>query len=251
MSDNDYDDDLYDPYADGNSGAGGAPVISWKYARPGEIFTGVVLPPEPVERPDKGYKMGREYQAGTDADPDDKGFMVWPPKNNSLKQKRPVTEMKFRELWPDEPIPTGRGKVSRVNVTLQTKYVAGEFLSDNAKARMTEDEVDPASETLRRVIISGGDLTPKIDAALKPLGGKPEPGQAWTIRLASREPNVGRQGSTSRYDVTILGPTDETRKLVADYVVAKQAEANAAADAADESDPYTSAEAASGGTPPF
>lgn len=227
-------DDLYDPYEDAGSGSGGAPVISWKYSRPGDAFTGVVIPPLPLERPEKGYKMGREYQNGTDSDPDDKGFLVWPPKNNREKIKRPVTEGRFAELWPDEEMPTGRGRVSRVEVTFATDYAAGEFFSDTMKDRYEDDEKDPKDEKHRRVVVSSADLRAKVDEALKAYGGKPQPGQRWTVTLSKREPNVGRQGTTSRYTVSIQEPTAETKAIVQAHIDAAKASANAAADAEED-----------------
>jgi hypothetical protein len=241
----DYDDDLYDPYAEGG-GPAGAPVVSWKYSRVGDSFTAIVVPPKPLKRPDKGYRMSREYQQGTDTDPDDKGFMVWPPKNNPEKIKRPVTDKKFAELWPDLevpnlPGPNPKGVVSRTDITFATAFGAGEFISDNAKLRMQDDETDLATVTDRRVILSSQDLREKANAELKRIraaDGAPQVGQTWTITIAAREPNKGKPGTTTRYEVHIDPPTDETKAVVQAYVDSARAAAGADEDSQDESDPY-------------
>lgn len=246
------EDDLYDPYEAQASG-GGAPVVSWKYSRPGDTFTGVVVPPD-VARLDKGYKMGREYSQGTDTEPDDTGFMVWPPKNNKEQIKRPVTESKFALNWPHLDVADAQ-KVSRVNVTLVTTLTSGEFLSDSAKARMEDADppIDPNTVVDRRVIVSGADLVPKVNAALKAAGGKPLPGQTWTIKLIAREPNVGRLGTTSRYEVTVTAPTEGTKAIVAKWVEIEQARQGALADSQDATDPYVgpAAAGAAPSEPPF
>jgi hypothetical protein len=236
-------DEVYDPYDESNNtGGGGAPVVSWALSRLGDKVTGIVVPPD-IESPSKGYKIGREYQDGTDEDSDDKGFLVWPPKNNRQDIKRPVTEAKFARLWPDEPIPTGRGQVTRVEITLQTEYRNAEFLSDSFVKRTKEGEGDPNAITTRRILRSGPDLPEKFDEALKAAGEKaPSVGQRWTVELVDREENKRGKGKTRRHKVTIEPATPETLKIVDAYVTAAMAAAPAQAE---PGDPYA------GGEPPF
>jgi hypothetical protein len=245
----DYDDDLQDPY-ERSSGGGGAPVVSWKFVKAGgDKFVGVVLPPVvtgPKANTTKGYEMRRDWQAGTDTDPDDKGFLVWPPRDNTEGIKRPVTERKHKQLWPDIDISArdsqGRRivrQVSRTNVTFHTAFTGAEFISESTEARMKERDMDPTLETQRRIILNSRDLEDKLNAAFKAIKtDRPQPGQVWTIGIQERKPNVGRQGSTTVYTVDVKAPTPETMKIVQAHVEAEQAKANDAADVADPGDPW-------------
>ena len=236
------DDELYDPYeASGQASGVYAPTVSWKFARVGTDtarFTGVLVPPKPVERPTKGHVMRRDYQNGTDTDPDDKGWMVWPPKNNTENINRPVTEKKFRLTWPEESLADAQ-KVSQVNLSFATTYTNGEFLSDNTVKRMGERDQKVADQVLRRIIKTGADLRGKIDAAEKAVGGRPVPGQIWTIELTDRKDNAPKKGTTSIFTVTIEPPTPASLAIVEAYIVAEKEKAALAADAA-AGDPYVS-----------
>jgi hypothetical protein len=249
----DFDDEEYDKYENKASGDH-APVVSWKGAPDGATITGIVLPPKPLDRPDKGYENRREYkqenkQAGTPA-----GYTVWPPKNNKQKMIRPVTEEQFQELWPDlwpsadNDVRPPR-KVWQVHITLQTGLTNGEFISRKTLERMKDADVDPATETRRRIIEQGKSLTDEIAAALKKVGGKPIPGQIWEVRLKTRVPNEF-DGETRIHEVKVSPPTAETRAVVAEYVAKAKAAADAEADAKDPDDKY-GAPAASQEEPPF
>jgi hypothetical protein len=215
-----------------------APVVSWKKSDPGDSFTGILLPADPVKRPDKGYAIRREYKQANPKEGQEAGYTVWPPKNNPEKIKRPVVESEYVTRWPNEDLAKAR-KVSQVHFTFETGLTDGSLISAKAKERMVDSDPpkDPNAETRRRVIEQGEDLTNKIAAALKPLGGKPMPGQTWTIGIASRQAN-DYGGETTIYSVDIKAPTEETRAVVVSYVEAAVAKANAEADAADSSDPY-------------
>jgi hypothetical protein len=239
MSDQFYeDDDLADPF-ERSSGGGGAPVVSWKYVKAGgEKFTGIVLPPVvtgPKPAPTKGYQMRPDWQAGTDQDPDDKGWI-----------KRPVTERRHKELWPDIDInerdSQGRRivrRVSRTNVTFHTDYSNSEFISEGTLDRMKEREEDPNAETQRRMILNSKDLEDKLAKAFKAIRtDRPQPGQTWTIGIEARVPNVGRLGATTHYSVDVQAPTPETLAIVKAYVEAEQAKAAEAEAAADPGDPW-------------
>lgn len=237
----DFDDDLYDPYE--NQGSGDyAPVVSWKFARPGDSFTGVLVPPNPLDRPDKGYEVRREYKQPDVKAGESGGFTVWPPKNNREKMIRPVTEAKFAELWPEEDLSEAR-KVSQVHDTFITTLTDGSFISERTVARMVENEKDPKNEVRRRLIEQGKDLGEKIQAALKKVGGKPTPGQIWTVGIEKRVPNE-YGGDTTIYMVSIQAPTDESRTVVQKYIDEAKARAGAEQDAKDESDPYVGPSAA-------
>ena len=263
MSDQYYDEDEYvdDPF-ERQSGGGGAPVVSWKFVRAGgDKFTGIVLPPVvtgPKAATDKGYEMRKDWQAGTDEDPDDKGYLVWPPRGNTEGYKRPVTEMKHQKIWPHIDItarhPDGKPvvrKVWRTNVTFHTNYAAAEFISEKAAKRMVEQEKDPNAETLRRIILNSKDLETKLAAAFKAIGtDRPRPGQTWTIGIQAREDNVGRQGSTTIYSVDVKAPTPETMAVVKAYIDAEQNKAAETEAKADPSDPWA-AGSTQGEPPPF
>jgi hypothetical protein len=241
MSEQYDDDDLQDPFERG-SGGSGAPVVSWKFVKAGgEKFVGVVLPPVvtgPKANISKGYEMKRDWQAGTDMDPDDKGWLVWPPRGNMQKIKRPVTEMKYADLWPDLDISAAR-KVARTNVTFHTNLTAGEFISEGTMDRMRENELDPNAETKRRIILNSRDLESKLLTAFRAIGtDRPQPGQVWTIGIEKRQPNEGRQGSTTLYSVTVTGPTEATMKIVQAHVNAEQAVAGNEGDSGDPDDPW-------------
>lgn len=210
-------DELYDPYENEGSGSsGGAPIASWKFSRPGDKFTGVVVPPEPLTAPGKGYKMIPEWFEDEN-DEKNKGFLVWPVRNNAQKIIRPVTERKFAELWPEDKDEMRR--VSRVAVSFMTNYTSSEFLSDSATKRYREDGKDPNAELGRRIIREGPDLPKKFEDALKVAGAKaPTVGQRWTIELVEREENKNGKGQTKRYKITIEPPTAESKAIVQAYI---------------------------------
>lgn len=250
MSDQFYeDDDLADPF-ERSSGGGGAPVVSWKYVKPnGDKFTGIVLPPVvtgPKPAPTKGYQMRPDWQAGTDQDPDDKGWLVWPPRDNPEKIKRPVTERRHKELWPDVDVTErdSQGKrlvrrVSRTNVTFHTDYTGAEFISEGTLERMKEREEDPNAETQRRMILNSKDLEDKLAKAFKAIRtDRPQPGQIWTIGIEARVPNVGRLGATTHYSVEVQAPTPASLAVVKAYVEAEQVKASEAEASADPGDPW-------------
>lgn len=229
------DEDLYDPYEQRAMGDL-APVVSWKKSDPGDYFTGVLLPADPVKRPDKGYALKREYKQANPKEGQQAGYTVWPPKNNVEQIKRPVVESEFVTRWPNEDLSKAR-KVSQVHLTFETGLTDGSLISSQAKERMVENDKQPNEETRRRLIEQGEDLTQKIAAALKPVGGKPLPGQTWRVAIKSRVPN-DYGGETTIYDVQIAPPTEQTRAVVVAYVEAAVAKANAEADASDPADPY-------------
>lgn len=250
MSEPSYEDDYQDPYERSSGSGGGAPVVSWKFVREGgDKFEAVVVPPD-VEIPTRGYKMRGDYQNGSDDDPDDKGFLVWPPRNNPEKIKRPVTEMRHQSLWPDIDIKArdSQGRrivrpVSRVNVTFETGYKASEFISEDTIKRLKEDETDPNSITLRRMILNSKDLEEKLEKAFKAIGtDRPQPGQTWRIGIEERRSNAPRKGSTTIHSVEVLAPTPETMKIVEAHVARGKAEA------AEVAEPYA---ASSNEPPPF
>jgi hypothetical protein len=247
------EDDLYDPFEGGAGGNYRPPVVSWKYARSGAVFEGIVIPPN-LDRIDKGYVMGRDFkQKGSDeSDPDDEGPTVWPPKPNVQGIKRPVTERKYVQLW-GEPSRDDRDrpewqKVSQTNVWFLTEYTDGEMISDSASRKMIDREKDPKAEALRRVITDSSSILKAASlAALKAVGAKsPTPGQKWRVILTGRTENVGKPGTTSQFEVTITAPTTETKAVVAAYVEKAKAEAGAKADAADPDDPWATGAGATG-----
>lgn len=226
MSD-EYEDDLYDPYENRGSG-NAAPVVSWKFAQKGDKFTGILLPPKPLTLPGKGHEVRREYKQANAKENQAAGYTVWPPKNNADKINRPVVESEFATRWPNEDLDKAR-KVSQVHFTFETNLKDGTLLSNKFKERCEEADpkVDPKTITKRRVIEQGKDLTEKIAAALKKVGGKPLPGQTWTVGIENRVDN-DYGGETTIYFVDIKPPTDETRAVVQAYVDAARAEADEA-----------------------
>lgn len=236
-------DDLYDKY-EAQRGGDFAPVVSWKKSDTGDGFTGILLPARPVERPDKGYEVRREYKQANPKEGQEAGFTVWPPRNNQEKIKRPVVESEFVTRWPDEDLSEAR-KVSQNHFTFETGLADGSLLSNQFKDRCAEQDppVDPKAETRRRIIEQGESLTKGIEAALKKVGGKPLPGQIWTITLASKTPNE-YGGETNGFTVAIERPTEATRQVVKEYVEAAKLAAAQAEDEGDPNDKYAGASAA-------
>jgi hypothetical protein len=237
----DYDDDLYDKYEAQPGNANVAPVVSWKKADPGDGFSGILLPALPVDRPDKGYEVRREYKQENKEKGTPAGYTVWPPRGNKEKIKTPVVEAVFAELWPDLDIsdPKVVRRVAQNHFTFETGLQDASFLSGRFKERCAEQDPpkDPTKETRRRVIEQGKSLTEQIDKALKRVGGKPLIGQTWHFKLVARTPN-DMGGETSSYSVDILAPTAETKAVVTAYIEAEKIKAAEAADADDPDDKY-------------
>jgi hypothetical protein len=231
----DYDDDAYDKYADNSSGDH-APVVSWKGIADGDGFTGVLLPVDPLGDLTKGHEPRREFKQPNENTNDPGGFTRWPPKNNKQKINTPVSEAKFEELWPDEDLEKAR-KVWQPHFTFQTTITDGKFISKKTKTRMTEAEQDPGSETRRRLIEQGKDLTAKIEAALAKVGRKPQVGQTWRVAIKERVENK-HGGETTIFSVDIKAPDAESKAVVEKYVA--DAKAKAFADApANPDDKYS------------
>lgn len=252
MSDEGYveDDDLYDKY-EAQRGGDFAPVVSWKKSDKGDGFTGVLLPARPVERPDKGYEVRREYKQANKVQGTEAGYTVWPPRNNAEGIKRPVVEAEFAKRWPNEDLTKAR-KVSQNHFTFETGLTDASLLSGQFKDRCAEQDppVDPKAETRRRVIEQGESLTKQIDVALKKVGGKPVPGQTWKITLADKVPNE-HGGETNVFQVEITRPTDETRTVVQAYIEKAKIAAAQAEDEKDPDDKYASTATTSEEPPPF
>lgn len=249
MSEYDNEDELFDKYEAQSGGGNVAPVISWKKSDRGDSFTGVLLPARPVDRPDKGYETRREYKQANPKENQAAGFTVWPPKNNTEGIKRPVVESEFVTRWPNEDLSKAR-KVEQYHYTFEAGLTDGSLLSGPYKDRCAEMDPpkDVTKETRRRIIEQGKSLTEEIAKALKPLGGKPVPGQTWKVTLSSKTPNE-YGGETNGFTVSITPPTAETRATVAAYVEREKLAAAQAADAENEDDKY--AGATSQEEPPF
>jgi hypothetical protein len=228
----DVEEELYDRYEAASTG-NLAPVVSWKKADIGDSFTGILLPADPLKRPDKGYAVRREYKQANKKEGQEAGYTVWPPKNNVDKIFRPVVESEFASRWPTEDLSKAR-KVGQYHYTFETGLHDGSLLSGPYRERLKDMDppVDPATVTGRRIIEQGKDLTEKIEAALKPVGRKPMPGQIWTVAIENR---VGNDygGETTIYKVTIQAPTQDSRAVVAAHIQAAK-DADAAAGEAED-----------------
>lgn len=255
MSEQDYDQgnlrDKYDQQPRGDF----APVVSWKKSDVGDSVLGILLPDDPIKRPDRGYGVRPEYKQANPKEGQEAGYTYWPPKNNPEKINRPVVESEFVTRWPNVDISKAR-QVEQYHYTLQTNLMDGTLLSSKYKERCAEAEPpkDPNVETRRRIIEQGESLTKAVAGALKKVGGKPIPGQTWKITLSGKTPN-DYGGDTNSFTVEITAPTAETREIVKAYVAAKQQEANEAKDAENENDryaqPLVSVGASSEEPPPF
>jgi len=251
-----YDDEPeYDKY-EASINTNVAPVVSWKKSDAGDGFTGILLPADPLKRPDKGYAIRREYKQANPKENQAAGFTVWPPKNNVEDISRPVVESEFRKRWPEEDLSEAR-KVWQYHYTLETGLTDGSLLSGPYRERMKEMDppVDLATITQRRIIEQGKSLTDEIAAALKPVGRKPVPGQTWSVSIEKKVPNE-YGGETSIYKVVITAPTAETRAVVAAYVEAAKAKAAEEAAAAGEAEDAANGEKFANvggdeGPPPF
>jgi hypothetical protein len=220
----DFEDDLYDPYE--NSGPAGPPALSWKKADKGDEFTGIVIPPDVFE-PSKGYVARQDISNSGDR-------MVWPPKApgyaakapDPAKPKRPITEEQYAEIALALGVDTPPRKVSVAHIWFLTDYSKFEYVSGRAKDKMAEQEIT-IDAGLRRIIESGAELPKAIKDALAKVGGKPLPGQIWTVKLMGRTANE-YGGETSNFvgGVTILKPTPESLAKVEAYVASKKAGAD-------------------------
>lgn len=240
------DEELYDPWANDRKtvvDSTTAPVISWANVKIGTVFAGLVIPGD-LDRPDKGYKMRRDYQSSpTEIDPY-KGPKVWPPNDNDQGVKRAVTEAFYRRTW--GPLPTDVGKVSQTHVTLLTEYAAGEFMSDEMIKRIQDADGDPDNVGLRRVIVeSSASLKTAILAALDGIGSPPAAGQYWRVKLVDRKPN-DKKGKTNIFDVKIEAPTEDRLAQAKARFDLMVIEAAKKADVADKSDPWANTD-----EPPF
>jgi hypothetical protein len=250
-----YDDEPeYDKYeAQRNTNV--APVVSWKKSDAGDGFTGILLPADPIKRPDKGYAIRREYKAANPKEDQAAGYTVWPPKNNVEKINRPVVESEFVTRWPNEDLSEAR-KVWQYHYTLETGLTDGSLLSGPFRERMKDMDppVDLATVTQRRIIEQGKSLTEEIEAALKPVGRKPVPGQTWAVSIDKKVPNE-YGGETSIYKVVISPPTAETRAVVTAFIEAAKVKAAEEAAAAGEAEDAAAGEKFAGagteGPPPF
>lgn len=218
-------DDLYDPYESGSGGKPGKPVVSWKKADVGDSVTGIVVPPDAILAPTKGYRVTQEY------DNDAKEKRYWAPRGyqrDGALYRGPITESQYIAHVGSLD---GARAVTRSEVTLVTDLRNTEFMSGNAKQRLQENgETD---DGIRRVIMDGQSIREAHLAALEAIGAdRPQPGQRWTVTLASQTPN-DKQGHTNGFTVKIEAPTPETGKVVAAYIEAQKS-AIAAGD-----DPYT------------
>jgi hypothetical protein len=253
----DVEEELFDKY-EAQSNTSAAPVVSWKKSDKGDGFTGILLPADPLKRPDKGYAVRREYKQANPKENQLAGYTVWPPKNNVEDISRPVVESEFRKRWPEEDLSKAR-KVGQYHYTFETGLTDGSLLSGPFRERMAEMDppVDLATITQRRIIEQGKSLTEEIEAALKTVGKKPVPGQTWAVSIDRKVPNE-YGGETTIYKVSITPPTSETRAVVAAYVEAakvKAAEEAAAIGEAEDAaagEKYAGAESdAAEGPPPF
>jgi hypothetical protein len=219
--------ELRDDWDDSEGGAAGPEAVSWKYSDPGDVFTGIILPPAPIAAPKKGYEVkqrrgkGRDKTAGAP-----QGLLVWPPQSDP--NRGPMTEAEFARAHGDAALKEAQGVPMKV-LTVLTNFRAKEFFSGKAKERANENP-EFVDDGLRRYFIDGPDIPTKFNEALKALGQRATlPGMQFSVRLDKREPNKGgNEGETNRFSVKIEMPTPETLAVVDRYV----AEAKAAAPAA-------------------
>jgi hypothetical protein len=219
--------ELRDDWDDSEGGAGGPEAASWKFSKPGDVFTGIVLPPAPLTAPAKGYEVkqrrgkGRDQTAGAP-----QGLLVWPPQSDD--NRGPMTEAEFARAHGDAALKEAQGVPMKV-LTVMTDYRGKEFFSGKAVERALENP-EFVDDGLRRYFIDGPDIPGKFNEALKALGQRATlPGMRFSVRLDKREPNKGgNEGETNRFSVNIEKPTDETLALVAKYVAEAKTTAPAA-----------------------
>lgn len=219
-------DELYDEWE--NDGGGGAPVVSWKGIDPGDAldtFTGILLPPNPLTEPGKGY------QPVVDKNKD--GNRVWPPEVGynpppNVNEKAPISERLYKKITGGDT--EDMRYVTITELTLMTQYANGEFFSGPRKKAAREDP-EFVDDGLRRIFIDGADLPGKFKEAVKRLRSRgPQVGQRLTIQLVNREANVGKEGEKKIFKVTLEAPTPETMAIVQAFIAeAKSADENAGA----------------------
>jgi hypothetical protein len=207
---------------DDEGGSIGPEAVSWKFASKGDAFDGIVVPPNPLTQPAKGYELKQRRGKGRDKSKKAvQGLLVWPPQSD--ENRGPMTEAEYARAYGDaalkEALDNFQGVPMKV-ITLITGYKAKEFFSGKAKDRAA-DNPEFVDDGLRRLFIDGPDLPSKVDAALKVVGKRGlAPGMRVQVKLVEREENKGgNEGETNRFAVMIALPTPETMALVDKYIV--------------------------------
>jgi len=183
--------------------SGGPPIISWDSPRPGDGFSGVLLPVD-VNAPDVSYET--EFSTKVGGDPD-----YWPLKAGE-------TDADLRQ------------KTHAVHY-VKTDFKSNEQMSLNAKKRRTEDGVE--DDGLRRYFVKGASASKGMTAARKAAGLKsnqpPQVGMYLTVKLVEVRPNA--KGKENIFDVSLRPADAASKKVVADYIAAESAKVES-----DESD---------------
>jgi hypothetical protein len=216
---------------DDEGGPQGPEAVSWKYHNPGDIFTGVVVPPNPLTAPDKGYVIQQRRGKGRDKRKDAKtGPLVWPAASD--ENRGPMTENEFARAFGDDALKTADGVVIKVT-TLVTNHTNQEFFGIKSKDRARELGDAFVDNGMRRLFIDGVDIPEKVRGELDRIGQRAiVPGMTISVKFDKREPNKGgAEGETNRFLVRIDLPTEETKALVAKHITeAKSTEGSARLD---------------------
>lgn len=215
----------------------GIPTLSWKYARPKDGISGIILP-----RDGKAYLLGQQTDIKTGE------LLWWPPGADGAR--RPRVQQDFL-----------LGNVA--DVRSGKKVGPEEWLSGKATERFTtaSQSGDPEAMALiarvnefylRRQIIKGESLEKGMKAAVaalaSELGPRPVIGAYLSITLAKLEANA-HGGETKIYDLKYKAPDDASREFVALYLAALPGEGAdpyegkadfepASADSEDEEPPF-------------
>ena len=159
---------------------GGAPVVSWKTSRIGDVFKGVFVPVNP-----EGDVHRTSQQTNT--------------------QNEPLTF--------DDGSPR-----TQAEHTLVTPYRNFEFMSEDAVERIKSTNPNATDDGVRRLFVKGGSMPKEMKKALRQRGAsKPEIGGSIAITLVRRD-NNSFGGKTGVFECSYEKSTPATQKVVNAYL---------------------------------
>ena len=193
--------ELRDPFETGRSGA---PSVSLKNARKGDYFEGIILPSDPRETGTKPYRTVQKTKTN--------GEPLFFNADRSSSEKTTTSPM-THDGRHNTPIP--------VNVfTIQTPYRDREFMS-NVRANAMEENGDQ-DNGIRQWYVNSKVNVEAVREGFKAAGiKKPEVGGKLTVTVVKIATGTASDGSTweaREVGVRYEPPTDQTRKVVRDYI---------------------------------
>lgn len=188
----------------------GIPTASWKYARPGHGFSGIVLPQN-----GKAYTLGQQSDILT-------GELLWWERASG--ERKPRIQQDFllgdvKDIISGKPVPHGEWMSTKA----VERFDAARATGEPSVMRIIE-QVE--NFRLRRQIIKGESLETGMRAGVSALaatlGPKPVIAARITYQLTKLEPN-SHGGETKLFKVTYAAPDDSSRAFVQKYLAATEA----------------------------